>query len=65
MTGESRKLSNGKQSMGALGEEGVQAVNKRLTESAKSVVGVVSVTSLAGVVGQNVCLLVTRKEIRG
>lgn len=49
--------------MGALGKERVQAVNKRLTESAKSIVGVVSVTSLAGVVGQNVCLLVTRKEI--
>lgn len=49
--------------MGTLGRERVQAVNKRLTESAKSILGVVSVTPLAGVVGQNVCLLVNRKEI--
>ena len=49
--------------MGTLGRERVQAVNKRLTESAKSTLGVVSVTTLAGVVGQNVCLLFNRKEI--
>lgn len=46
-----------------MGKERVQAVSKRLTESAKSILGVVSVTSLAGMVGQDVCLLVTRKEI--
>ena len=46
-----------------MGKERVQAVSKRLTESAKSILGVVSVTSLAGMVGQDVCLLVTSKEI--